>query len=273
MSDAEKMVRDFYNNFGWQKTDGASGEDKLFRQFSPPYYPYHERVIARTTECFSGLTGKLLIAGGGDLPESHVTIARQFSEACCLDISHIALDISREKLGDHSEYVLGSLLEIPKPDASFNAAYCAHVIYHIDKDLQHQAIREMIRVVEPGGRIVIIYSNPKSLIRSITEKKSRTPLLWKVQRKESKKPPDDANRPPLYFFAHPLEWWQQFADECQVSFVPWDVMSVSQEKGLLFTNAIAWCAYRFCSWYETRFPRKAVRLWQYSVIVLQKKQP
>jgi ubiquinone/menaquinone biosynthesis C-methylase UbiE len=46
-----------------------------------------------------------------------------------------------------------------EPEDHFDAAYCAHVIYHIDGDHQDKAIRELIRVTKPGGRIVVIYSN------------------------------------------------------------------------------------------------------------------
>ena len=99
MSEVEKIVRDFYDNYGWVRTSGQSGEDLLFRQYSPPYYEYHRGTTERTVSCFSGLNGKLLIPGGGDLPEYHITIAEQFAEVCCLDISQRALDVAKDKLG------------------------------------------------------------------------------------------------------------------------------------------------------------------------------
>ena len=63
-SDVEKSVQNFYDTFGWVDTAGVSGEDTLFRKFSPPYYPYHDGVNERTLKCFSALGGKLLMAGG-----------------------------------------------------------------------------------------------------------------------------------------------------------------------------------------------------------------
>jgi ubiquinone/menaquinone biosynthesis C-methylase UbiE len=64
-----------------------------------------------------------------------------------------------------------------EPEDHFDAAYCAHVIYHIDSDHQDKAIRELIRVTKPGGRIVVIYSNQDSLPSRIARFFRQTSLL------------------------------------------------------------------------------------------------
>lgn len=52
-----------------------------------------------------------------------------------------------------AEIVQGSLLALPFADASFDAVVCADVLYHLDDD--HAAIREIFRVLRPGGTVVI----------------------------------------------------------------------------------------------------------------------
>lgn len=271
MNKEEEKVRAFYDSYGWVRKATASGEDALFRGFSPAYYPYHERVSARTIACFADLNGRLLIAGGGDLPETHLTIASRFSEITCLDISRVAIEIAREKLQDRGEFVLGSILDIPKPADHFDAVYCAHVIYHIDRDHQAKAIRELIRVTRPGGRIVVIYSNPDSLPDRIAKFKGRLPLLWKLKRRNLKSNPDAEGRPPLYFFSHHLNWWTQFADQCRVEIKPWDVMGNAQEEAILINDTIASCGYRLSSWFESNYPHKAARWWAYPLFILTKR--
>ncbi len=244
MNQEEEKVRAFYDQYGWVVKAGASGEDTLFRDFSPPYYPYHQRVIARTMACFADLGGRLLVAGGGDMPESHVAIARQFSDVTCLDISKVAIDIARNKLGDRGEFVVGSILDIPKSADYFDASYCAHVIYHVDETQQGKAIRELIRVTKPGGRVVVIYNNPDSLPTRIARAKGKLPLVWKLKRKKPHARPDGTSRPPIYFFAHPLSWWSQFDDECEVEIRPWDVMGNLEEEAILIDDRIATLGYR-----------------------------
>ncbi len=273
--DVEAGVRDFYDNYGWLEGAGEpSGEDTLFRDFSPAYYPYHDDVNARTAACFDGRDGKLLMAGGGDLPETHVAIAERFDEPTFLDISEKALEIARQKVG-RGEYVCGSILDIPKDDLFFDAVYCAHVIYHIDENLQSQAIRELIRVTRPGGRIVVLYRNPHSLPARILRKRLVTPSLRKLRKligRPTKREAAAPDRPRLYFSAHPLEWWKQFEDECSLNLIPWDVMSNQQEELIFMNNWFATVGYRVCSWFENAFPAKAVQWWSYPVIELTKKQ-
>ncbi len=160
MGPVERTVRDFYDTYGW----GKGGEDELFRQFRPAYRPYHEQTVARTLGCFAGRDGSLLIVGGGDLPQSHVELASHFNMVTCIDISGVALDITQDKLPT-AERVLGSICNAPLLTGAFDAVFATHVIYHIDANEQERAVRELIRVTKPGGRIVIVYSNPRSPIR------------------------------------------------------------------------------------------------------------
>jgi len=271
MNKPEETVRNFYDTYGWVKKAGGSGEDVLFRRFSPAYYPYHERVNERTLALFDGLDGSLLMAGGGDLPETHVAIARRFSQTTCLDISTLAVEIARQKLDGSGEFIVGSLLEIPKPDNSFDAAYCAHVIYHIDKDEQERAVRELIRVTIPGGRVAVIYANPDSLPRRLAVAKERLPGARRFKRQQPAANAEAGQPPPLYFFVHPLAWWTQFNDSCKVDIKPWDVMGKPAEEALLVTDRIASVAYRLCAWIERRYPERAVRWWEYPLITLTKK--
>jgi len=269
--DVEKTTREFYDKYGWVVTDSKSGEERSFRQFSKPFYAYHRKVKERVMACFAGHSGKLLIAGGGDLPHPHIDIARRFANVCCVDISWRALDIAKTKLGIGSEFILGSILNLPLPDDHVDAVYCAHVIYHIDAELQERAVGELIRVTKPGGRVVIIYGNPTSLIGKIVDRKKRLPLLWRLSRRVAA-PTEKPYKAELslYFALHPLDWWNRFQAKCSVRLLPWDVMSAYQERELLWTDPLAAVVYRFCVWLEDKHPALAVKWWQYPVVILDK---
>jgi ubiquinone/menaquinone biosynthesis C-methylase UbiE len=265
--DVEQRVKSFYDTFGWVERDGQSGEDVSFRTFRPAHVPYSEQTDARTMRCFEGYAGRLLVAGGGDLPGSHVTLARRFSSVSCLDISERALQIAAEKLGPAAECVQGSILNSPYPSDSFDAVFCAHVIYHIAKDHQIRAIEELIRVAKPGGRIVVIYSNPNSLVRFILRVKRKSLRLVGVE------PParhSTSSAPDLPYALHPIGWWKQFATSCHVDILPWDVMSNEQEEYLVTSDRMAERVYRLCQAVERWAPRLAGRCWQYPLIVLTK---
>ena len=270
-SPVENSVREFYDGFGWDDADGGRGEDVSFRMFRPAYYPYHDGVEARTHGAMEPFQGRLLIVGCGDMPESHVEIASRFAETTCIDISKKALDIAVTRL-PNADMLRASILESGIADNSFDAVFCAHVLYHIDADQQAKAVREMLRLVRPGGKVVAIYSNPNSPLRymcSIAKKMNN--MAAKVMGRETEhRKSSGQQRPDLYFLAHPLSWWSQFHDGGSLRMVPWDVIGSFEERQLLPNDRIARAFYGCAGWFERRFPRMAVRLWQYPLIILCK---
>ena len=153
----------FYDHYGWvDQGAGGSGEDQLFRRFRPAYAEYTARSADRTLALLAEGCGSLLIVGCGDMPESHVRIAAGFDQVTCMDISAAALGIAERKLGTAASYRRESIVKTALPDSLFDAALCAHVIYHIDKDEQEAAVRQLLRVTRSGGRVVIVYFNPRS---------------------------------------------------------------------------------------------------------------
>jgi SAM-dependent methyltransferase len=53
--------------------------------------------------------------------------------------------------------VPGSVLAIPMPDASFDAVLCIDMLEHLAADDRAQAVRELTRVLAPGGRLVLTF--------------------------------------------------------------------------------------------------------------------
>jgi SAM-dependent methyltransferase len=257
-SPVEQTVRDFYDTYGWSE----GGEDELFRQFRPAYRAYHQQTDARTLGCFEGRDGSLLIVGGGDLPQSHVELASRFNTVTCIDISAVALDITQHKLPT-AERVLGSICNAPLPTGTIDAVFAAHIVYHIDANEQERAVREMIRVAKPGGRIVIVYNNPRSPIRF---------AAGVVHRLRKRFSPDLAVKTPsgLYFSPHPLSWWSVFKDMCTVSMLPWDIIGSFEERTLIPSDRLARAFYGAAARVERKLPYASVHFWQYPIIILDK---
>lgn len=58
--------------------------------------------------------------------------------------------------GSAANLKLGSITEIPFEDSSFDFAYTINVLHHLpDRESQISAVREMIRVVRPGGLVFL----------------------------------------------------------------------------------------------------------------------
>jgi SAM-dependent methyltransferase len=206
------------------------------------------------------------------MPESHVRIAAGFDRVTCMDISAAALDNAERELGTAASYRRESIVNTGLPDSLFEAVFSAHVIYHIDRGEQEAAIRQLLRVTRPGGRVVIVYYNPRSpfsvpgeIMRGV---KRRINALRTLRGRSVSGLPAQ-----MYFHAHPLGWWHRFTPECNVAFMPWGVISSRPASALLWGDRIAAAFFNAAVLFETKAPHVAVRLWQYPIVVLDKSMP
>lgn len=81
------------------------------------------------------------------------------------DLSFYGVDISRRVIDEKTEQRIcwqeGSLTSIPFADRRFDVVYTCEALEHA-VDIE-SAVREMVRVTKPGGRIVIIDKNIAAL--------------------------------------------------------------------------------------------------------------
>jgi hypothetical protein len=75
----------------------------------------------------------------------------------------------------------------------------------------------------------------------------------------------------LYFSPYPLGWWQQFEDDCDISMKPWDVIGSYEERTLIWSDLLVSGFYRSANILENISPNLAVKIWQYPIIVLDKR--
>lgn len=103
--------------------------------------------------------------------------------AAGVDISKAMIEVATSRLAGRSgvEFRVGEASAIPYPDGFFDAARCERVFLYLPDRLA--AIREMKRVVKPGGRIVLldvdldatgVYSQKLLLARKMTSVVSAT---------------------------------------------------------------------------------------------------
>jgi SAM-dependent methyltransferase len=260
-----RAVAGFYDGHGWvDQGDGSSGEDQLFRRFPPGHQAYAIGVCRRIAAAVGGRRGALLFVGCGDMPDNHVELARGFESVTCMDISGTALGIAERKLGATATYHRQSIVESPLADNLFDVAFCAHVIYHIDRDQQEIAVRQLIRLAKPGGRVIIIYANPRSVFTIPGE-------IARRSRRLIKRRPEAGGHADLYYHAHPLGWWRRFAAEADIHYVPWEVIGSRPARALLRGDRMPRLFFRAAAWLEAKAPWAAARLWQYPIVILDKK--
>ncbi len=162
----KKILQDFYDSIGWQKErqEAASFVDALkWEDLRPVASEYIHNCHLRVNRYIQNKGRYLLDAGSGPIqyPE-YLSYSDGYDYRICIDISFLALKEAQKKLGDKGIYILGDITNIPLQDNTVDGAVSLHVIYHIPKDEQISALREIHRVLKPGSSAAIVYSWPNS---------------------------------------------------------------------------------------------------------------
>lgn len=271
---AEERVSNFYNTVGWE-TEGEITEDARrwedLREHAKDYVSKcRMRVFRHIPENGVNI---LDMASGPIQYREYLEYSKNFKKRYCVDLSSRALEKARQILGDHGVFLHGSFFDISLEDNLFDCTVSLHTIYHIDKDKQEEAVRKLIKFTKQGKPVIIVYSNPNTIISSIG---SSLPFraLKKIKKllKTTKKTPNTEKGMNLYFHPHPLEWWNRFSDIAHVQVLPWRSFGADIQKTLIPNNKIGGIVFNILFNLEERFPAFFVKHFQYPMIILTKRK-
>lgn len=276
--DGVARVRDFYEHEGWKWVDGVSGDSR--RWGTVPRGPIHAEISHRHGALLRQCLGldrsaggakalSMVEFGGGGQPA--LALLDSVGSYTAVDISSTGLRAaasSIEPLGLAASFVEADVRSLPMKDAQFDIAYSAHMIYHLPTvDDQRAALQEMARVVRPGGVLAVVGANPYPLAfpaRCIRRAIADAPLLG---------PAAQALRrpPPLPYLPMPHAWRASvlaaFGTTSTYSFgVPTPSFCRSVDEGWL-GGRLLW---RGIAALEARFPHLALRLGNFTLVVLRK---
>lgn len=157
-------------------TPGAPGPDpdavrSMFGRIAPTYdcgnailsFGVHaawKRRAVREAAVRQGALALDLATGTGDLA---FLLERKGARVVGVDLTRPMLDLARAK-GTGPGFVAGDATRLPVADASFDAATIAFGIRNVADPVA--CLREMRRVVRPGGRVVVLeFGQPKGLLK------------------------------------------------------------------------------------------------------------
>jgi SAM-dependent methyltransferase len=284
LAEEKKLVRDFYDQFGWKPVGDVFADSLKFMDLRPVSREYF-RTIHERTRAYLNPTGRFILdAASGPIPHPEQSIYSEgFDYRICLDFSFSALQAARKKLGAKGIYVLGDVTNLPLVDDSVDAVISLHTLYHVPAGEQKTALQEIYRVLKPGGRAVIVYHwGEGSVLMKLASPHNRVNraiinaaafLADSRKRETPDRIPDLQLESPvkLYFHAHPYSW---FARELK-ALAPFQLAcwrSVNTEflrtyiRDRLYGKQIL----AIVAWLESKFPWILGRLGQYPMFVIRK---
>jgi len=137
-----------------------TGSRKYFETVAPKWDAlrqgfFSETVREKAFEAAGAIAGKIAAdigAGSGFVTEG---LLRRGLRVIAVDRSEAMLEEMKRKFGAGAavEYRLGEAESLPLADASVDYAFANMVLHHVESP--PVAIREMARILKPGGRLVI----------------------------------------------------------------------------------------------------------------------
>lgn len=267
----EDIVRKFYSGVGWKQVGEHTEDARRWEDLIPSAAQYVQDCRLRVLRHIPASGDRLLDMASGPIqyPE-YLKYSENFNKRYCVDLSENALAVAKQKLGSDGEYFHGSFFDLDFEEDSFDCSLSLHTIYHMDKEKQEEAVRKLIKVTKPGQPVIIVYGNPASLVSRLMSltiiKKLRGIKSNNLVIKQTQDTKAD-----LYFFLHPLDWWDRFSDTAKVTVYPWRSFSADAQKKLFPSNSLGTLLLKLLFRLEDRFPRLFVKQAQYPMIVLTKK--
>ncbi|MEE8154911.1 MAG: class I SAM-dependent methyltransferase [Phycisphaerales bacterium] len=261
-----ETTREFYDTRGWREQDGESVDKAMFgvTEDGPIRVELHvahfERIRAALRRAGEDL--RLLECGCGGNPE--LQILDLCLEYVGVDFSESGLSMARSRLeptGVPFRLETADACALPFEDASFDALYCAHMLYHIeDPRGQEEAIAEMIRVVRPGGVLVLLVVNPRPLlfpVRMIRRLMADAPLVGAVADKLRSKPP-------LPFRPMPRGWMRRrLGRGGRVEILTYWLPHTAFKRNVTEFRGLGRLRWRVIRWLDLHHPRVSAYLGNY----------
>ena len=268
-------VQAFYDAVGWEKRDDKFVDAVIYEDLRPVAARYIHDCHLRVARHLAPSGRYLLDAASGPVQyEEYLAYSAGYRARVCVDISFRALVEARKKLGDRGLYVLADVSNLPFRDDTFDAVVSLHTVYHVPKDEQERAFRELFRVLAPSRRGVIVYSWG---IHALLTKVAVLPVWgWRMVARRIRRRLGAASdhaaeaMPRLYSYHHSYRWLATRVWPLVYELDCWRSVGVEFTRlychSWLFGKGLLRLLFRL----EDRWPRLFGIIGQYPMIVLAK---
>jgi SAM-dependent methyltransferase len=291
--EVKQQVRQFYDQVGWQLVGEDQYQNARYEDLRPVSREYLHRCHLRVGRQLNPKGRLLLDAGSGPVqyPE-YLLYSAGYNQRVCADISLVALQAARQRIGEHGLFVVADVANLPFKPGVFDGMVSLHTIHHLPEHQHLQAYTELYRVMASGSTGVVVNGWPASPLMALANPLIRLanrlryyagrltgkqrPALDPDKSQKRRQPKLDANGDPKGTFTnrHDVGWIYQEIGACMpVEIRVWRSVSVRFLRALVhpWLGGKYWL--RLLYRLEERFPRYFGENGQYPLIVIRKPSP
>ncbi len=153
----KQQVRAFYDQVGWQEQGDGFYQNASYEDLRPVSQEYIHKCHLRVLRHLKPKGHLLLDAGSGPIqyPE-YLEYSKGYQHRVCADISMVALQQARQRIGDHGLYVVCDIANLPFKDEVFDSSVSLHTLHHLPLEDHVRAYLELHRTLACDGKAAII---------------------------------------------------------------------------------------------------------------------
>jgi SAM-dependent methyltransferase len=153
----KQQVREFYDQIGWQQVSDGVYQNARYEDLRPVAREYIHRCHLRVGRYLRPAGKYLLDAGSGPVqyPE-YLTYSQGYTYRVCLDISILAVQEARKRLGQRGLYVVADVANLPFKPGVFDGVVSLHTLHHLPPQDHAGAYDELYRVLKAGCSAAIV---------------------------------------------------------------------------------------------------------------------
>lgn len=248
-------VYKFYTTSGWKEKNNITKDAELHEDLRKNSENYVSNCRKRILKHIPNKGQHILDFASGPLQyKEYLEYSKNYKFRHCVDFSKSAIGSAKKKLKKKGKYYCENFFSIKFKKDFFDCILSMHTIYHIKKEKQKNAILKLLKIAKKGTPIIIVYSNPDTIISKIKK-------IFKYRN----------NKKILYFFNHSNDWWLQFEKFAKIKFYPWRSFSSRHQKIIFPNNLLGKIMFSILFFLEETFKDFFVNNFQYQIIVLKKK--
>ena len=156
-TEIKQQVRRFYDQTGWQMVSEGMYQNARYEDLRPVVHAYIHRCHLRVGRYIQPSGRYLLDAGSGPIqyPE-YLSYSQAYTYRVCADISIVALQEARKRIGDRGLFVVADVANLPFKSGVFEGEVSLHTLHHLPEKDQWRAYDELYRVLRPGCSAVVV---------------------------------------------------------------------------------------------------------------------
>ena len=271
-----QQVREFYDQIGWSQAGDGLYQNARYEDLRPVAQEYIHKCHLRVNRHLDPQGRFILDAGSGPVQwREYLTYSEHYAYRICGDLSITALKEARQRLGEKGLYVVMDIAHLPFKADAFDGLVSMHTIHHLPAQDHKRAYTELVRVLMPGHRAVVVngWSNPP--LMRIADRMANL-----FRRPAKNDPSKSASAPaqvkveePTGTFVHKSNagWLrEQLKDVAPIRIYCWRSVSTKFTRTYIREKAGGKLILRLVYWLEELFPRFFGENGQYPIVAIKK---